>query len=507
MLWLCIAGFLLFLVVFFKNAWICDDAYLNFRAVEQLFAGNGPNWNPHERVQVYTSPLWFWMLAVARLISADPFFFTIILSFVLVLLLSFFLYRQLSLFQAAVAFFLLLGSNAFMDFSTSGLENILAALLLTVALIGTHKAIETAKKPQAKSNWLPMLAIAILPVCRHDLLLFAAPLAFILLKYTGHNRTEALKRTLLLMSPLLLWSLFSFVYYGVLFPNTAYAKIFTGIARSSLMAQGLQYCLVTLQQDPITMIVMLLAMVQAFRLKDPPGRALAVALLLNFAYIIWVGGDFMRGRFFTAAFISAVIYIVLHLEKPGSSWCSAGLCQGAVLVYFVYIFLFPFTPVNTGLSYTNFNLNHGIADERGYYFDVCSLSAYLNTEPDKIFPDFEWSHIGRQISQSDVNYLENDFNGMLGYWAGTDKIIIDRLALADPFLARLPVADPQKWRIGHFKRQVPDKYRQSIEKRQNLFPEGQMQKLYELVSKAVRHKNLWSAERLSAMVRLNLGLY
>ena len=38
---------------------------------------------------------------------------------------------------------------------------------------------------------------------------------------------------------------------------------------------------------------------------------------------------------------------------------------------------------------------------------------------------------------------------MMGYVAGTDKIIVDFYALADPLLARLPV-DPENWRIGHF---------------------------------------------------------
>ena len=45
--------------IFVKNAWVAEDAYIVFRSVEQLFAGNGPVWNPHERVQAFTSPLWF----------------------------------------------------------------------------------------------------------------------------------------------------------------------------------------------------------------------------------------------------------------------------------------------------------------------------------------------------------------------------------------------------------------------------------------------------------------
>ena len=57
--------------VFLKNAWVVEDAYIIFRSVEQVFAGNGPVWNPHERVQAFTSPLWFGLLVLSRIVSAD----------------------------------------------------------------------------------------------------------------------------------------------------------------------------------------------------------------------------------------------------------------------------------------------------------------------------------------------------------------------------------------------------------------------------------------------------
>ena len=50
-------GVTIFSYVFAQNAWISEDAYITLRSVEQLMAGNGPRWNPHERVQVFTHPL------------------------------------------------------------------------------------------------------------------------------------------------------------------------------------------------------------------------------------------------------------------------------------------------------------------------------------------------------------------------------------------------------------------------------------------------------------------
>jgi hypothetical protein len=39
-------------VVWWRVAWICDDAYLVFRTIEVWFAGDGPNFNPGHRIWV-----------------------------------------------------------------------------------------------------------------------------------------------------------------------------------------------------------------------------------------------------------------------------------------------------------------------------------------------------------------------------------------------------------------------------------------------------------------------
>ena len=51
----------LFAFAFFKNAWLCDDFWIITRQVEQLFAGNGLRWNPHERIQLFTSVIGFFL--------------------------------------------------------------------------------------------------------------------------------------------------------------------------------------------------------------------------------------------------------------------------------------------------------------------------------------------------------------------------------------------------------------------------------------------------------------
>src|SRR5450432_1921923 len=48
--------------VTFVNAWCGDDPYITLRTVDNAIKGYGLTWNPYERVQVFTDPLWALLL-------------------------------------------------------------------------------------------------------------------------------------------------------------------------------------------------------------------------------------------------------------------------------------------------------------------------------------------------------------------------------------------------------------------------------------------------------------
>ena len=56
------------LIVFAKNFWLDEDAYIPFRSLAQLQAGHGAVWNMGERVQVTTSAAWYWLLAAVNVL-------------------------------------------------------------------------------------------------------------------------------------------------------------------------------------------------------------------------------------------------------------------------------------------------------------------------------------------------------------------------------------------------------------------------------------------------------
>ncbi len=63
--WLLLAAAIAILIF---GAWLrrhsLDDAFINYRIVHQIEAGNGPVFNAHERVEAYSSPLWLVMLVL-----------------------------------------------------------------------------------------------------------------------------------------------------------------------------------------------------------------------------------------------------------------------------------------------------------------------------------------------------------------------------------------------------------------------------------------------------------
>lgn len=64
-----------FSYLFLANAWLGDDAYITFRVAWNFVHGYGPVFNPGERVQAYTHPLWMLVMSAAHAVTRE-FFFT-----------------------------------------------------------------------------------------------------------------------------------------------------------------------------------------------------------------------------------------------------------------------------------------------------------------------------------------------------------------------------------------------------------------------------------------------
>lgn len=195
-------------------------------------------------------------------------------------------------------------SKAFTDFSTSGLENPLSHVLLTAFIAAYWPS-------QSGRSRIGLLALftSLLMLNRFDAGLLVWP-AFIWAVVAAPRRAPALRQAALGLLPFAAWEVFSVVYYGFSFPNTAYAKLGTGLTATDLAPLGVQYLQDSWTRDPLTLTAIGIAMFSPLSQRNRAGWPFAVGLGLFLAYVTRIGGDFMSGRFLTAPLVVAIALIV-----------------------------------------------------------------------------------------------------------------------------------------------------------------------------------------------------
>ncbi|HSP92732.1 MAG TPA: hypothetical protein VLN08_17595 [Vicinamibacterales bacterium] len=491
---------LVFLAVLVRTAWISDDGLISLRTVMNVTHGNGLTFNLGERVQTFTHPLWLAVLTAGYLVVGNVYYATFALS-IAVSLWVFWLAvsRARTPWQAWVAAAALLSSRAFTDYSTSGLENPLVNLLLA-AFAGVF--LREGGSPGRRLSMLWGLA-SLVYLARPDTVLIIAPL--LLVATVRVRQAPVIARSVALgLVPALAWTGFAIVYYGFPFPNTAYAKLGMDISTAQVWKQGVIYVIDAVDRDPVTPVLIALAIVMAVagrrggaRSVDRAGHAaLAAGIALYLVYIVSIGGDFMAGRFFAAPFFAAVLALTRFVEADWRTWAAtvtACVVLGAVSARM---------PLMSDSRYLDHGEKHsGIVDERTFYFKARSLVFASMVK----FQNPDW-HVRKPPGPTPV-LNTCGLMGEAGLDWGPHYYLLDECALADPLLARLPAVFKEEWRPGHFRRVVPKGYRESVASGSNDIADPQLREFYGHLSRITRSKRLWSPERLRTIWRMNTGGY
>jgi arabinofuranosyltransferase len=500
----------LFLYVLARTAWVCDDAYIVFRTVDNFVNGFGLRWNVDERVQTYTCPLWTLLLSGPYFFTREPYYTSLAISGLLsaaaVLLV---LWRVRSWSVGVFVALALASSKSFTDFSTSGLENPLTHALLALFLflylsegpIGPRRLFQLA------------LLSAFVALNRLDSLLLVLPA----LMQAAWVRGEVRRRLLLIgvaFLPLAAWEGFSLIYYGFLFPNTAYAKLNNGIPAIELAQQGVRYIIATLWTDPVLFLCISIALVMSTAdLVTGKGRGpsyVSAGILLYLAYVVKIGGDFMVGRFFSAIFLAAVMLIV-HCARVQHRLGRVSWAAMTAVMLLASIFTIG-SPLRSGSTYGLDALpntpvgNMDVTDERAFYYRDTGLFR-ADIPPSPAFGAWkQWGllkrseSVGRRITSLAPNV------GVAGYYGGPNLHLIDVMGLCDPLLARLQPIPRRHWRAGHFDRSLPAGYFDTwifghLKIRDRDLAE------YDEHLTLITNGNLWSEQRLIAILKMNLGEY
>lgn len=468
------------------TSWVCDDAWFSLRSAWNLTHGYGLVFNPGERVQAFTSPLWTLLVALPMALRLPAFPAVLLLSGLCTLGAVALMIRRGAAGPgaAAMALAVMLSSKAFMDYSSSGLENPLIHLLYLGFLV------RWARDPHLHPRTLGLLT-GLLLLTRLDLALLVLPhIAVLLLSRRGLRRLGPLLVGLL---PLLIWEAFSLLYYGALVPNTAIAKLGdAGLSRGFLVERGLAYLHEGMAWDPVTLPAIALGVGLAVLGARRTTLPTATGVLLYLGYVVWIGGDFMAGRFLAAPLLGAVFVIAQQprLERP--LWLlPAWALAAAALV------LAPRSALNT-MHYDGFDADaqaytaHQVADERLVYQGRGGLLPGMARTMDS----------GDAVDGPHDLIVFEEVAGYNAFIAGPGCHVVNPYGLSDAFVARLPADPPGQERAGHVTRSVPAGYLDSIRADRNLLEDPRQHALLDDLWLATRAPLLASG-RGAAILRLH----
>lgn len=483
-------------LVVIRNAWLCDDAYITYRTVDNFVAGLGLRWNVDERVQAYTHPLWMFVIAAGYRLSGNIYWTALATSVACSLLAVVWVAARVavSAWGAALAVCAVTLSSAFVDYSTSGLENPLTHLLLAGFLV------RFLCRPLDGANLGVLSLIASLAaVNRLDtLLLYLPALSFALVRFRSWRGLAIVAVGFL---PLAAWELFSLVYYGFLFPNTAYAKLKLFLPREEVVAQGLRYLENSLRLDPVTLLSLAAGGVLALRRGARRGLPVFAGAALYLGYVVSVGGDFMAGRLLTAPLLCGVA--LLARADRLRRWSGA-----IALVTLLGIGLAAPNPsflsgFRERIAYAELIEPNGIADERRFYDPFTGLRSYAVHGG---VPAHEWTRQGESLRRADVPLVLMSFNGFYGFAAGPGVHIVDQHGLSEPLLARIPPPYRPDWRIGHVWRELPEGYWETLRTGLDQMADADLAR-YRAELLRITRGRIWSTERWGAIFGMALGRY
>ena len=446
-------------VAAFTRLWACEDAYISFRYVENFLDGHGLVYNMGERVEGFTHPLWLLLITLPTALGLHVRMSALLISLLLTVI-TFYLVLfedrkpDKSAILLPLAPVLFITHSGFRDFSVSGLEFPLTALLLAMFLL-SYKKSDLLAKPQYHGALLaflylthPELILLAVVLCGH----LRAQSAGCLLKGKWSEVRLLLKGALRLSVPIILlagaYHLFRWLYYGEFFPNTYFAKAGLG----AYWSQGWAYFLHFWRYSPVLLVSLLSAIAlyslhgdfrSEFREKQRRVVVLLLAAVLTL-YVVRLGGDFMAYRFLLPVLVILGILSNDLLDYLLSSSRNILVGSVAMAVLSILFLVNPITPPQR---------EGHIADERQYYDLYHPAFRALFEEP----AEHPWYKVGlalkewQQETEYPVAYATTNI-GYLGYAAGSGVRVVDAYGLTDREVARNWGIRRGRERPGHEKK-------------------------------------------------------
>lgn len=467
-----------------RTAAVTEDAFITFRVIDNALHGYGLVWNVGERVQPYTHPLWALLLLAVSAVTGELFHTALSLSLALTLVCAALIVRHADgKWTALWAVLALLFSEAFVEYSGAALENALAHALVAGFVVAWRRY----PPDSHHRSWVAALCAGLLMITRHDFAVLVAPAILVLFLRTG-GRARWL--TLLAASfPLVAWSCFSLIYYGSLWPNSAYAKLNNGLSLAESFAAAAPYFRDLIKYDAVTALVIVVAIVRGLLQRLWHMQSLALGLALYMVYLGSAGGDYMGGRLLSVPFVLAVAMLAVNVRLRW--WWNAP----------IWIVITVALGLNRGWIVRDV---HPHAERRAMsqHAWMYPVTGWLSPQRVADFRNLPWAEQGLVARNEKHAIVAKCAVGAYGFNAGPNVFIVDPLAITDGFLSRLPAKQPAY--PGHFERAFPKGYVESIVGGSNQLADPALRQLYEKTQLLARAP-LLNPTRLEAIWQLNTG--
>jgi arabinofuranosyltransferase len=484
---ICLLPLLAYALLAWRSRAVVDDAFINFRIVENILAGAGPVYNVGERVESGTSPAWLAILTLLAMVLRPfgvplPWISVVVGIGAAVAGLALAELAALRVWQRVRAadprwpgialpagVWIVLGVPPFWEFAASGLETGLAFFWIGLCAW----ALVTAGG-RSRPAWRAV-AIGLGPLVRPELAVMSAPfLVALLWQAPRRARTWIVLLGAAAGVPLAA-QVFRMGYYGSLVPNTALAKE----AFDPFWARGLEYLLDF--AEPYWLLVPLApVVVMAARhcTRSAPGgvRSAAAATIaagsLHALYIVRLGGDFMHARMLLPSLFALLL--------PAALWPAGARRRSSAFSTVAQPMLLLLLPLWCWYSATTLRVPYrgqigpaGIADESNFYKQQ---SGHPNPVVLDDFRGYGAVEIGeelRALAATGGRFLVFDKErwpltggpvaavvtdgimiGVAGYSAGPTVHIADTVGLTDPIASRLRLEE--RGRPGHEKVRLRD---------------------------------------------------
>ena len=438
-----------------RNAWMCDDAFLSLRTLENWVSGVGLSWNPGVRVQAYSHPLWLFFLAVPYVVTREPYFTTLALSFLCgIATISVIAFRVARTLESAMLVLVLFSmSEAVVSYTTSGLENPLTHLLLVLGCVVST----TAEPGRRHLCWSAMLVAGLILTAP-----LAVPLVLPVVLWFWRNSPRAGWWTAVGFGllPAAAWFVLALWYYGSLLPTPAVAWLNNAVPFGELCQQGVAYLTYSAVRDPWSVALVLVAGVATVWRGDRGGHMMLAGLLLGVFAVVAAGGDALGGRLLSPV----VLWAGLLLARTASRvhWplvLATGVAVAGALVVgapprtWAYGDVFPRIQGYAAPAWG------GVVDGRTFFHMATGLTNWSRSTSWKTG---RWASDARGLLASNPSQVwVTGPAGMVGYLAGPRIYVWDAYGNLDPVVARLPGSP--RWSPRATPRAVPDGYRRMIE--------------------------------------------